>query len=438
MLKRALLLLLAACGTPAPSLDPDVSRTPGEQLTTIPEGTIEAAAALRVANEALQPQLEGFGLDVRAAANIVWYRVGDDGVGGTEDDAKLETLAELDAIPFVTGASIDLLLAAARTLGYLDLGPGTSQPTWADLPTVGAPSHSTTLKWSACAVTLGDAVLTIAESGESRRFYPAAAKWGAGIAGTLPSANLKKRVCAGDGPRALVLTEMDLYNSGPFLAVHGIGPGDAWIDLPSFGSTWNLRAFAAAFIEGKPVVILQYPITGPGPNGVEQYELNGNAWRKIATAPSIRFDEFTIVADGKALYAWDGKQGVRFENGAATVLPAAPNVGEKEPGATVIGGKLFAWAAKATFDPSTSQWTSFSALQRPSLSGCQTLAFNDGRFAYVAPSACTGAARWDPTTDAWRDLPDTARFGGGIPAFAAGHIVSWKWRKPAEGRFIAP
>lgn len=90
----------------------------------IEDGSPEARGVLRVANEASLEVLDnstrqgGVGLDRRAAENIVAYRVGDDGIAGTSDDERFDTLAELDAVPYVGPVAFRKLLAYADANGY--------------------------------------------------------------------------------------------------------------------------------------------------------------------------------------------------------------------------------------------------------------------------------------------------------------------------------
>ena len=72
----------------------------------VEEGSREAQAVLAIANDtpidelvALPPA--GVGLTQQVADNLIGVRIGDDGVAGTEDDGKFETLAQLDAVPYV-------------------------------------------------------------------------------------------------------------------------------------------------------------------------------------------------------------------------------------------------------------------------------------------------------------------------------------------------
>src|SRR5262245_46615823 len=71
----------------------------------IVEGSDDAIAVLHVANTAsedvLLDETDGVGLGPLATANIIYVRLGDDGVAGTADDGHFDTLAELDAVPFI-------------------------------------------------------------------------------------------------------------------------------------------------------------------------------------------------------------------------------------------------------------------------------------------------------------------------------------------------
>jgi len=81
----------------------------------IQEGTAEAAAVLHVASTFSRADLVGeVGLAAKAADNVLAYRSGDDGAVSTSDDETFETLAELDAIPFIGPIAFGKLLAYAQ------------------------------------------------------------------------------------------------------------------------------------------------------------------------------------------------------------------------------------------------------------------------------------------------------------------------------------
>lgn len=84
------------------------------------EGSADAQAVLDLVNRADRRTLEvDVGLSEsenlwRAADNIVVYREGDDRVVGTDDDELFDSLAELDAIPYVGPIVFGLLLEHVR------------------------------------------------------------------------------------------------------------------------------------------------------------------------------------------------------------------------------------------------------------------------------------------------------------------------------------
>src|SRR5262245_31485240 len=105
-------LLLLACEVSPEVADPDE----GSPRATggLEEGTPRAAGVLAVANDLDEDQLrDAVPLEARVAANIAAYRAGDDGEVGTEDDERFDSLAELDAVPFVVPLSFRALLEYA-------------------------------------------------------------------------------------------------------------------------------------------------------------------------------------------------------------------------------------------------------------------------------------------------------------------------------------
>ncbi len=86
----------------------------------------EADAVLVVVNTVSFETLDiDVALDRRAAENIVAHRDGPDAVLGTGDDNLFDTLAELDAIPYVGESALQKLLAYAASQGLIveDDGP---------------------------------------------------------------------------------------------------------------------------------------------------------------------------------------------------------------------------------------------------------------------------------------------------------------------------
>jgi phosphatidylserine/phosphatidylglycerophosphate/cardiolipin synthase-like enzyme len=88
----------------------------------IDEGSPEALGVLKLVNDGAETAAtlkSGAGVSTRVANNIVKHRDGADGVAGTADDDKFDTLAELDAIPYVGPATLNALLERARDKGYV-------------------------------------------------------------------------------------------------------------------------------------------------------------------------------------------------------------------------------------------------------------------------------------------------------------------------------
>lgn len=107
--------LLFACATSGDAIDLDE-----ETQTAVVEGSPQALGVLAVANTLDQATLDDdVGLDARAAKNIVKRRNGADALLGTSDDNRYDTIAELDAVPYVAAAAFAKLLAYAEANGYV-------------------------------------------------------------------------------------------------------------------------------------------------------------------------------------------------------------------------------------------------------------------------------------------------------------------------------
>lgn len=120
----SLLLLTIVSGTfivACSSASDDVVASDEDDLTGgIVEGTPEAAAVLRVANEKTATELQiNVGLTEKASRNIVAYRLGPDMTAGSSDDRVFETLAELDKVTYVNSNEFRRLLKWARDNGYI-------------------------------------------------------------------------------------------------------------------------------------------------------------------------------------------------------------------------------------------------------------------------------------------------------------------------------
>jgi hypothetical protein len=121
---RALLLLLAACGSAAQDGIDDRFLSDGKTDTgTIAEGSPEALGILAFVNAAGYDLLVGeVGLAHMPAANLVNYKIGDDGLVGTWDDQVFASLYQLDAIPYVGPKVFEALHAYALANGWIQGG----------------------------------------------------------------------------------------------------------------------------------------------------------------------------------------------------------------------------------------------------------------------------------------------------------------------------
>jgi DNA uptake protein ComE-like DNA-binding protein len=95
--------------------------------------TAEIKAILALVNDpavSYQTLDDDVGLSKRAAMNIIEHRNGPDGDVGTADDDPFDSLAELDAVPYVGPATIAALLDYARNNGYLTVANRTLSVSW--------------------------------------------------------------------------------------------------------------------------------------------------------------------------------------------------------------------------------------------------------------------------------------------------------------------
>lgn len=129
-------LLASACSAAGPSDDPldgeDAPFADGK-ADGLTAGSNEAAAVLALVNDP-EVDLDALDIDAKlhktAATNIIEHRNGPDGAVLTEDDNRLDTLQELDAIKFVGPRALGRLLDYAIAEGYLDAivdGGGTTE-----------------------------------------------------------------------------------------------------------------------------------------------------------------------------------------------------------------------------------------------------------------------------------------------------------------------
>jgi phosphatidylserine/phosphatidylglycerophosphate/cardiolipin synthase-like enzyme len=119
----------AACA----ASDADVEDGENDQFTgkadSLAEGSDEARAVLALVNDPTVDFAEldvDAGLSSRVARNIITKRDGADRAPGTADDDRFDTLAELDAVPYLGPAALDQLLTYAKEKGLLRDAPRVS------------------------------------------------------------------------------------------------------------------------------------------------------------------------------------------------------------------------------------------------------------------------------------------------------------------------
>src|SRR5262245_19317709 len=128
----ALPLALVACATSGGPDTPDDDEGDGQDDSflvdgrvtgeySIVEGSDDAKGVLRVANRMTEEELgeaSEVNLYPKPAAHIASYRRGRDGKEGTSDDRTIDTLVELDDVPWVGARTFRRLLRYARANGY--------------------------------------------------------------------------------------------------------------------------------------------------------------------------------------------------------------------------------------------------------------------------------------------------------------------------------
>lgn len=145
-----LLCSVAACMSNAGDERDDQFVSDGKTDGATSEGSPEALGVLAVVNTLSTDTLDGeVGLDSRAAKNITSHR--DGATGSSSDDDPFDTLAELDAVPYVGPVAFGKLLDYARAHGFVPGPTASSTLSTIALPDLGPKSSQT---W-ACAVVGG-------------------------------------------------------------------------------------------------------------------------------------------------------------------------------------------------------------------------------------------------------------------------------------------
>jgi len=136
MLRKLLpVLLLAACAAPPAEDARDDRFLSGDKTDTggLSDGTPQAFGVLAFVNAAGYDLLvDEVGLATSPAANIVNFRIGDDGLVGTYDDRSFASLAQLDDVPYVGPKVFAALLAYATDNGWVHAGADAGVWTYPD------------------------------------------------------------------------------------------------------------------------------------------------------------------------------------------------------------------------------------------------------------------------------------------------------------------
>src|SRR5688572_28795058 len=109
----------------------------------IDEGSPEALGVLALVNDKTMTASKlksAAGVTTRVSNNITRHRDGTDAMAGTSDDDPFDTLAELDAIPYVGPVRLNALLEAARDRGLV--GGGAAKIDVVFSPQAAANSHN--------------------------------------------------------------------------------------------------------------------------------------------------------------------------------------------------------------------------------------------------------------------------------------------------------
>jgi Proprotein convertase P-domain len=122
MTKPSLICLVAAAALTSCVASSD---SLGTSTGAITEGTPDAYGIVKLLNDpstTFSVLDDLVPLDKRAATNLIAHRDGADGVRGTTDDDRFDTVAEVDAVPYVGDSALDHLRAYAAAHGYTPSG----------------------------------------------------------------------------------------------------------------------------------------------------------------------------------------------------------------------------------------------------------------------------------------------------------------------------
>jgi N-acetylneuraminic acid mutarotase len=341
----------------------------------IAEGTPEAIGVLKLANTASYEVLSDpgeVGLSQRAADNIIAYRIGDDGIGGTADDATFQTLAQLDAIPFIGPIAFQRLLKYAQSHGFVPVLPAAMPaPNFFGAAALGPDGRiysmggydasfnitgvvnaydPRTNTWSAVAAMPTPRVSFAATLGPDGRIYAiggyaATGGYTGAVEAYDANSNSWSTVTSMATPRAYlgaaVAGDGRIYAVGGYVTsvmttveVYDI-PTGTWVSGPDLTTPRYVHCVTAGK-DGRVYAIGGYTGTGPGYlASVEAFDPNSKTWSAVASMPVGRI-EFSAASgsDGQIYVA----AGFRFDQGIASDLLAYdPSVNVWKPRAALSG-----------------------------------------------------------------------------------------------------
>lgn len=252
-------ILVAGCEA-AESADPAAVDGLSSLVGSIAEGSTDAMGLLKLANAANTTVTlldKTCRLDSRAAKGIVAHRDGPDGKGGTADDNPFDTIAELDAVPYVGTAALDAMLTYARAHGFVT-GDATTLGTYDGvLFTVDEGARTLALANEAAATFLDDDLGLDARAVKNivgaRPIASVAALAKLGYVGTSALKALKLAASAPGGADVaahLVAASQGLYHTSesdyPFTLVHLTAPASTSL------TTAGIKALLAPVYQDRP------------------------------------------------------------------------------------------------------------------------------------------------------------------------------------------
>jgi N-acetylneuraminic acid mutarotase len=369
------LWLAPACATDEPGLEDGEhdSFGSGKADGGFDPDSVEARGVLAAVNESWVDAdlLHTDGqLSSRAARNIIAHRDGADGVFGTADDDPFDTLAELDAVPFVGPVTLRALAAFAESNGFVKR--------WTSLA-----SMSTERSYFGAVRGPDDRIYAIGgPRGVSAEAYSPATNTWAPVA-EMPTPRYALGVTLGADGRIYAIGGYNSNGDRAYQAtVEAYTPStNSWETLASMPTARALLS-AVTGADGRIYAIGGFNEAHGTLSLVEAYTPSTNSWARVASMPSARYDLATAAGDDGRIYAFGGT----INNaGLATVEAYTPSTNSWKPAAPmrlsreglaatvgtggliyVLGGDedngVFPSASVPTFLASTGAWSGVQSM----------------------------------------------------------------------------